>query len=295
MRQTRRLLESLVPPRSSATPEVVDPYQELLPLARGVLRRLPQQASLGAEDLCDDLLCYLLESPETIAQLLKLDDAALAAALRKRLRWLAVEQAHAWPVRKRLQEIVAKCLDHLPRRHRDLPPALTRAGRLETDLVARAVAWLLGRQDAPARDPGVVAQRLLDLFFPGPVPAGDHPEPADARDSEEDLIRDIRVGRYLSEVPPGIRRDLRELLVKRASGATLEEIARAQGVAVATVHARLTRARLRLTQWFGRSGIGRSTAVRLLDVLIQEVLLVPPERRILPELPLPPGSSVQPR
>lgn len=264
MRQIRRLLGGLLGgPRS---PEPLSPYAELLPLARAALRGVPAAAWLDAEDLCDDLLCDLLQSPAELRDLLALDDTSLRQRLRRRLRHLAAEKAHAWGLRKRLREIVVQCLDRLPEAPAALPPALTHKGRIQRELVAGAVAFLLKDAEGGAtRDPGLLAQELLQIYFPPPM-ATDGREVEDGRHSEEVLLRHIRVKSLVREMPQHVRRGVAELMARCGSGATLDEIARGQGVAVSTVHARLAAAREELRTWLQEKGVGFTTADALFNL-----------------------------
>lgn len=228
------------------------------------LRQLVRGAARGrfdCNDLLQDLLADLLERTRKhqtggIAELLELDDGQLLAALRRRvLQVSATAGGDRWKTVKLLRERVRAVLQN-PLPVVDAPPTgIIRAGRVDTTKVAEAVAWHRAQPGNMADGAKEIASWLLTTYLSDPIAYDLHPT-ASASDYEcvDDRLDGVGVAR---ELPNLLGPELMEIVVRRASGETLRDIAARLGCATSTAYARLREAARGLSEVATHSGWSR--------------------------------------
>jgi hypothetical protein len=231
------------------------PFPELTRLARSVASRSVGRDSV--EDLVNDFLTDLLQRREVfrasqsrgdgertdpVKELSDLDDGALTAAVRRRLRQLAAEARPRWNLYRALRQHVFAVLPTLPTPPL-APPSSLQSGtghHLSRELVAAALSWLLAQPEAPARDPTAVATRLLQIYFPNQERrAPGHAEAVDPDADPETRTRRSWDGeRLMRELRRLVSNERKlEAFVRRCSDQPFQQISGELGVSLATAHA----------------------------------------------------------
>ena len=222
--------------------QLANDVPELRRLARSVARRLG-----GGEDLADDLLGdYVVDLlsglDRRVRPLPEIEDpGALEAAVRNRMRQLAVAKRPRWNLVRALRRQVAVALDEPPAPPGGPPGTLQsgEAGRLSQARVSEAVAWLLAQPESPGRDVGALSKSLLEIYFPEVEPTG--PEepgpPAGSTDPQTAARRRVDVDRLLQEMRVALRPETLTVLRLWVAGHTYAVIAEHLGIGIATAHA----------------------------------------------------------
>jgi hypothetical protein len=201
------------------------------------------------------------------AELMKLEDTALIAALRRRLLQVATENRPGWKQVKALREqvraVLAEPVLEVPL---SLPSTMIEGGRLCRDNVRDAVGWVLGQADAPPQTVRAVTERLLDLYSSSTASRGLDLQLPPAL-VEDGAIAAVDAVELADRVRQCLHPVLLQALRLRAHGATLSAIAHRQGVALSTAHGRLATAIANFATLVEREDVGPAVVEPALEVL----------------------------
>ena len=235
-------------------------------LAAFVVRR-----SGESDDALQDFVCDLLErdgQSGSAAELVKLEDSALVAALRRRLLQVSTENRPGWKQVKALREqvraVLAEPVLEVPL---GLPVTLVEGDRLCREHVRDAVAWVISQVDAPPRTAAAIAERLLDLYSSSTLSGGFDLQPPAQAVVEDDAIAAVDAVTVAGRVREALDPALVHALWLRARGATLSAIAHDQGIAVSTAHGRVAEALVNFAALVEREGAGTDAVQPVLALL----------------------------
>jgi hypothetical protein len=254
-----RFLASLDDPRARGLPP-----PELRALATRVLNRCMRNADPElADDLVGELLAQLCaprRGRPAFRELIGLSEERLRRILRSRLHHLAVEQRPHWAIYKQLREHVAAVLEAPLAADAPAPIDLFAGARLSRERIASAVASQLATRSAPPREPGALTRALCARWLPTEVridvaASGALPLPSHA--GHEQLVCDAldandasrRLDRLLGP-------ELARIGGQRLAGWHFQEIADANGIGLATAHARIAEIQRRLARLGARYSPG---------------------------------------
>lgn len=239
-------------------------FASLRRLAIQAIARTPQSGDAAA---VDDLVAAFLSDlahGKGVTPLLNGDEAALEAGTRRRLRELAAEAGPQWLLVKALRQHVGDALDNLPPAPAAAPLDLTEAGQLSSARIAEACAWLLAQPERPARERKALAAALLTRYFGGQVLGAGLSMRGDEDDRPDELVRRQHDAyRIADRLVTYLGPSLSSVLMRHLAGHTLTEIAKADGCAISTVHARLAQAREKVVPIVRRSASTRTAGLAL--------------------------------
>lgn len=200
--------------------------------------------------------------------MVKLEDSALVAALRRRLLQVSTENRPGWKQVKALREqvraVLAELVLEIPLH---LPVTLVEGDRLCREHVRDAVAWVISQVDAPPRTAPAIAERLLCLYSSSTLSSGLDLQPPAQAVVEDDAIAAVDAVAVAGRVREALDPALVHALRLRAQGATLCAIARDQGIAVSTAHGRVASALVNFAALVEREGAGPETVEPALALL----------------------------
>jgi len=255
-------------------------FADLERIAAAASRGIAMGATVEPADLVGELLQRRCGGDMAQVAWSQLDAAAVTGLLRRRFRQLAVELSDGWNGYRALRAQVARAVEELSAANATTeatappsgaPDSLYVDDRLCRQRVAQAIVWARQQAGDPALGATALAQTLARSYLPRIVPmaeANDDREeetmalddPAESLTLEEQLDA-VRLHReWLTNDAAGLR-----LIVERYRGATLESLAHAHGVALATMHGRLRAAGTRLAERARAGGYGVGAVRACLD------------------------------
>jgi hypothetical protein len=184
------------------------------------------------------------ESTPAFHELLTMTEAELWRHFRVRLRRIAVESVPGWPLYKQLREHVVAVLEGGERAAASDPAEIVEGGRISRDRVADAALTLIARAEVPSRNATVIAGRLCEAYFPAVERLADNWEDwAMPSPHPDDTVLDAIDGaRAYRQIRQALGVELSCVLGARLAGVGFQEIADANGIGLATAHARLEEA-----------------------------------------------------
>lgn len=244
-----------------------------IPQALRVLVRGAAGGRFHPDDLLQDLLADLLArsrnaQPSGIAELLKLQDVQLVAALRRRVVQVrAVQLGSRARLVKVLRAHVAAALEQRLPTPDVMPMTLVVGDRISRDLVRQAVAYVLAQVDPPEREPrALAAQFLAEYFTVGAEEIGleRHGEPGDHE--EDRALLHVDAGGHLRKLRQLLGPELARVLGLRAQGKSLAEIANGR-MGVSTIHDHQAKALRRVREHVRHHGLVRADLEPVLEAL----------------------------
>jgi DNA-directed RNA polymerase specialized sigma24 family protein len=249
--------------------EAVPVPSELRRLARGVLGTSANPADV--DDLVSAFVLKAIEATRaggagSAEHLLVMSEARLRSVVRHRLKQMRAEQCPRWRVVKGLREAVRSALALPLLEVEDLPLALVDGGRIRLERVREAVSWMLSGPEPVARQPVVISDRLLALYFPDDTNDDvlERVLPmADTVDVVAALDAPVLVKRLREDLGPALDR----VLVQRLQGVPLKGIAADAGVSISTAHERVQDAVAVVRARACRSGLDNVALEPVLEML----------------------------
>jgi hypothetical protein len=218
-------------------------------LVRAARRALLRTPAAGDAATADDVAATVLEQivrRHEARSLSALTGRELRAALAQRCRQAAAEQFPRWDLRKQLREHVVRALAETPAgdgcRGCALPLTLVFDGHFCAALVAQGVRALLAAPGTTRRHATPLTAALMACFFPieTSVEALTEAHLASFSSGGEDALVDLLdAPRHAAALRVLLGEKLTRILSLHLAGRKLQEIARAVGLALSTVHGRI--------------------------------------------------------